>query len=221
MISPLLANVFLHEVLDTWYEREVRPRLAGRSFLVRYADDFVMGFENQRDARRVLEVLPKRMGKYGLTVHPQKTRLVRFERPSGHDDDDDPESFDFLGFTHYWARSRKGYWVVKRRTAASRFARGLRTITEWCRRHRHLPLKMQQQALSRKLLGHYSYYGLTGNSPALSRYRYEVLCIWRRWLDRRNNQGLTWQKFRSLLEHYPLPVARVVHSIYRRHVANP
>ena len=153
VISPLLANVFLHEVLDTWYEREVRPRLAGRSFLVRYADDFVMGFENQRDARRVLEVLPKRMGKYGLTVHPQKTRLVRFERPSGYDDDDDPESFDFLGFTHYWARSRKGNWVVKRRTAASRFARGLRTSTEWCRRHRHLPLKMQQQALSRKLLG--------------------------------------------------------------------
>ena len=221
VISPLLANVFLHEVLDTWYEREVRPRLAGRSFLVRYADDFVMGFENQRDARRVLEVLPKRMGKYGLTVHPQKTRLVRFERPSGYDDDDDPESFDFLGFTHYWARSRKGNWVVKRRTAASRFARGLRTITEWCRRHRHLPLKTQQQALSRKLHGHYSYYGLTGNSPALSRYRYEVLCIWRRWLARRNNQGLTWEKFLRLLEHYPLPVARVVHSIYRSHVANP
>jgi len=161
------------------------------------------------------------MGKYGLTVHPQKTRLVRFERPSGYDDDDDPETLDFLGFTHYWARSRKGYWVVKRRTAASRFARGLRTITEWCRRHRHLPLKMQQQALSRKLHGHYSYYGLTGNSPALSRYRYEVLCIWRRWLARRNNQGLTWLKFLRLLEHYPLPVARVVHSIYRSHVANP
>ncbi len=221
VISPLLANVFLHEVLDTWYEREVRPRLVGRTLLVRYADDFVMGFENQRDARRVLEVLPKRMGKYGLTVHPQKTRLVRFERPSGHDDDGDPGSFDFLGFTHYWARSRKGTWVVKRRTAASRFARGLRTITEWCRRHRHLPLKMQQQALSRKLLGHYSYYGLTGNSPVLSRYRYEVLCIWRRWLARRNNQGLTWQKFLCLLEHYPLPVARVVHSSYRRCVANP
>ena len=221
VISPLLANVFLHEVLDTWYEGEVRPRLVGRSFVVRYADDFVMGFENQRDAHRVLKVLPKRMGKYGLTVHPQKTRLVRFERPSGHDDDDDPGTFDFLGFTHYWARSRKGTWVVKRRTAASRFARGLRTITAWCRQHRHLSLKTQQQALSRKLLGHYSYYGLTGNSPALSRYRYEVLCIWRRWLARRNNQGLPWWKFLRLLEHYPLPVARVVHSIYRRHVANP
>ncbi|MCZ6856866.1 MAG: group II intron reverse transcriptase/maturase, partial [Gemmatimonadetes bacterium] len=108
VISPLLANVFLHDVLDAWYEREVSRRLVGRSFLIRYADDFVMGFEDERDARRVLEVIPKRMAKYGLTVHPQKTRLVRFERPSERDEDNDPGTFDFLGFTHYWARSRKG-----------------------------------------------------------------------------------------------------------------
>lgn len=221
VISPLLANVFLHYVLDEWFAEEVRPRLAGRSSLTRYADDALICFEQERDARRVLEVLPKRLGKYGLTVHPEKTRLVRFERPSDHDDDDDPGTFDFLGFTHYWARSRKGNWVVKRRTAGSRFSRGLRMITAWCRRHRHLPLQAQQQALSRKLLGHYSYYGLTGNAPSLSRYRYEVLCIWRRHLARRNHQGLPWWKFLRLLEHYPLPTARVVHSIYHRRVANP
>lgn len=221
VISPMLANVFLHDVLDTWFAEVVRPRLAGHSSLIRYADDFVMCFEHERDARRVLEVLPKRLGKYGLTVHPEKTRLVRFERPSDHDEGSDPGTFDFLGFTHYWARSRKGTWVVKRKTAAGRFARGLRTISEWCRRHRHLPLRTQQQALSRKLLGHCAYYGVTGNAPSLSRFRYEVLCIWRRWLARRNSRGLPWWKFLRVLESYPLPHARVVHSVYRRHVAKP
>ena len=134
VISPLLANIYLHYVLDVWFEQEVQPRLKGRAFLIRYADDFVMGFTCEEDARRVLDVLPKRFGKYGLTIHPDKTRLVAF-RPPGRSDRrrppdgaSEPGTFDLLGFTHYWGRSRKGVWVVKRRTAASRFRRALTRI---------------------------------------------------------------------------------------------
>ena len=131
VISPLLANVYLHYVLDVWFEQEVKPRLKGRAFLVRYADDFVMGFACEEDARRVLDVLPKRFGKYGLTIHPDKTRLVPFGRPIASpcraglgQAGTPPGSFDFLGFTHYWSRSQKGNWVVKRKTAGSRFQPG-------------------------------------------------------------------------------------------------
>src|ERR1700730_18511679 len=128
VISPLLANVFLHYVLDVWFEQEVKPRLKGHAYLIRYADDFVIGFANERDARRVLEVLPKRMAKYGLTLHPDKTRLVPFQRPSAQPPrgssggpGPQPGTFDLLGFCHYWGRSWRGNWVVKRKTMPSRF----------------------------------------------------------------------------------------------------
>ena len=149
MISPLLANVYLHYVLDVWFEQEVQPRLAGRAFLIRYADDFVIVFSNESDARRVMEVLPKRFGKYGLTLHPEKTRLVAFRPPiERNGTSGEPGTFDLLGFTHYWARSRRGSWVVKRQTASKRLSRGLQAITDWCRRHRHLPIPEQHQKLS-------------------------------------------------------------------------
>ncbi len=118
---PLLANIYLHEVLDEWFVREVQPRLKGRAVLVRYADDFVFVFARKDDAERVYEVLPKRFGKYGLTLHPDKTRLVPFQRPDRVDGDDDgPGTIDLLGFTHHWGLSRKGKWVVKKRTAKIR-----------------------------------------------------------------------------------------------------
>jgi RNA-directed DNA polymerase len=161
VISPLLANVYLHYVLDVWFEQEVKPRLRGSCFLVRYADDFVMGFVCEEDARRVLEVLPKRFGKYGLTLHPDKTRLVPFRRPGQRSDsgsaESPPGSFDLLGFTHYWGRSRRGVWVVKRKTAASRFSRVIKKISQWCRLHRHRPIAEQHQLLSQKLRGHDAY----------------------------------------------------------------
>ena len=131
VISPLLANITLHYVLDEWFEKEVRPRLKGPALLIRYADDFVIGVAREDDARRIFEVLPKRMSKYGLTVHPEKTRLVRFEPPQDGDSDPaggeptPPRTFDFLGFTHYWGRSLQGVWVVRRKTAKSRFRRAL------------------------------------------------------------------------------------------------
>ncbi|HUT14527.1 MAG TPA: group II intron reverse transcriptase/maturase [Thermoguttaceae bacterium] len=222
VISPILANVFLHYVLDEWFAGEVQPRLRGRAFLIRYADDFVIGFTRDDDARRVMDVLPKRFGKYGLTIHPDKTKLVPFRRPSyssspqGGPRGDRPGTFDLLGFTHYWSRSRKGNWVVKRKTAASRFTRAVRTIAHWCRLNRHHPLGQQHAILSQKLHGHYAYYGITGNSVALSRFREEVRRVWRKWLvRRRGGNRRPWSWFVRLQERYRLPYVRTIHSVCR------
>ncbi len=222
VISPILSNLFLHYVLDEWFEREVQPRLKGESFLIRYADDFVMGFSHEEDARRVLAVLPKRFAKYGLTIHPEKTRLVPFERPDraskppGTEARHPSGTFDLLGFTHFWSRSLRGNWVVKRRTSRSRFSRGLRSISDWCRTHRHLPRLEQHHTLSQKLVGHFAYYGITGNSVALSRFRYMATHIWRRWLSRQRRDGeIAWDQFRRFLERHPLPAAVAIHSVCR------
>jgi group II intron reverse transcriptase/maturase len=214
VISPLLANIYLHEVLDKWFYEQVRPRLHGRAYLVRFADDFVMLFEREDDARRVLDVLPKRFGKYGLRLHPEKTRLVEFRPPP-----DDPTgsagtsgSFDLLGFTHFWSRSRKGSWVVKRKTAQSRFSRALRCISQWCRAHRHDPVKQQHRALTQKIRGHYGYYGIAGNSGMLSSFDHWVRAVWKKWLGRRNNQYFTWERMNLYLRRFPLPPPRMPRS---------
>jgi RNA-directed DNA polymerase len=227
VISPVLSNIFLHYVLDDWFEREVKPRLRGRAYLIRYADDFVIGFTDAEDARRVLQVLPQRFSKYGLTIHPDKTRLVPFQEPpragngKGTGPGAAPETFTLLGFTHYWGRSWRGNWVVKRKTASSRVSRAVRSIAQWCRRFRHQPLDEQHQTLSQKLRGHFAYYGITGNSKSLSWFRYEVGRCWRKWLNRRNRErSLDWNLFNRLLARYALPPARVVHSVYVR-VASP
>ena len=213
VISPLLANIYLHEVLDEWFVNEVRPRLKGRATLVRYADDFVFVFAKKEDAERVFDVLPKRFGKYGLTLHPDKTRLVAFQRPGrGDDDDGGAGSFDLLGFTHHWGLSRNGNWVVMKRTANDRFSRALRRVREWCRWHQHQDMETQHRALSWKLNGHYSYYGVTGNSRMIARFLNETERIWRKWLSRRSQRGtLTWTTMRKLLKRYPLPPPHIVH----------
>ncbi len=216
VISPLLANVYLHEVLDVWFEDEVQPRLSGRSLLVRYADDAVLVFARKEDVRRVWEVLPKRFAKYGLSLHPEKTRLVRFGRPTGRGGAR-PGTFDFLGFTHAWGRSRRGLPFVRRTTARDRFTRAARNLRQWCRRHRHQPIAVQHKALVRKLRGHHAYYGITGNHPALARFQHEARRAWFKWLRRRSNRsGFTWDRFQRMLERYPLPEPRVVQSVYRR-----
>jgi group II intron reverse transcriptase/maturase len=219
VISPLMSNLYLHEVLDLWFEQVVKPRLDGRALLVRFADDAVLAFEREADARRVLEVLPKRFARFGLSLHPEKTRLVDFRRPpqQGNGGSQHERSFDVLGFTHHWGRSRKGRWVVQRKTAKSRFSRALRRVGQWCQHNRHLPVAVQQRALSRKLRGHCAYYGITGNAKALSRFRYEVQRRWRKWLNRRSHAGsLTWEAFGRLCQRYPLPPMRVVHSVFGR-----
>lgn len=214
VLSPLLSNVYLHEVLDRWFHEVVQRHLQGRGILVRFADDAVLVFSNRHDAERVLHVLPKRFAKYGLTVHEEKTRLIRFRPPGGTRGEDRDASFPFLGFTHHWARSRKGNWVVKRKTAGDRFTRALRVVSEWCKRYRHLPLWMQQAVLCRKLLGHYRYYGLVGNSRSLGRFYWEVRCTWRKWLSRRGGGRLNWDRYARLLARYPLPGPRVILPTY-------
>jgi RNA-directed DNA polymerase len=214
IISPLLANLYLHEVLDKWYAKEIKRRLKGRSFLIRYADDFVMGFEHEEDAKRVMEVLPKRFARYSLSLNMQKTRKVDFRKPGRPEDNS--ESFDFLGFTHYWGRSRDGRMIHKLKTAKDRLARSCRAVWEWCRKYLHLTVDEQCRALNWKLRGHYSYYGLTHNTRALRQYHLRVRRIWFRWLRRRGNDGrLTWEAFEALLTRHPLAFPHIVHNLYK------
>jgi group II intron reverse transcriptase/maturase len=228
VVSPLISNVYLHVILDVWFHEEVKPRLKGRAFLLRFADDALMGFEREEDARRVMAVLPKRFEKYGLTLHPDKTRLIDFRKPKEKSDDSDddsgPGSFDLLGFTYYWAMSRKGYLVIKQKTAKSRFSRGLKRIGEWARINRHMPIREQHKMLCLKLRGHYGYYGITGNSIALSNFKWRVERIWRKWLSRRSQKSrrkMNWGVMSRLLERFPLPPPIAVHSVMRLSAVNP
>lgn len=212
VISPLLANIYLHEVLDEWFVREVRPSLEGEAAVVRYADDVAVLFARKRDAERFLDALPQRFGKYGLTLHPDKTRLVSFQHPDRVGSDEDrPGTFDLLGFTHYWAKSRNGYWVVKQKTAKDRVSRALRRLRAWCRWHRHDPLEAQHRTLTQKLNGHYAYFGITSNFDAIGSFFFQAERAWHAALARRSQRGFSWKKMRRLLERFPLPAPRIVH----------
>lgn len=215
VISPLLANIFLHHVLDDWFVRVAKPRMKGRCQLVRYADDFVMSFEDHLDGRRMLTVLGKRLGRFGLTLHPSKTRYVdfRFKRPQGRHPATQATSFAFLGFTHVWGTSRKGKPVVRQLTAKDRYARALHAVKDWCGKHLHLSLKAQHRRLCRMLQGHYAYYGITGNGRRLRWYLHQVERIWKASLSRRSRSGkLTWSRMEQVLNRYPLPPTRIVHQ---------
>jgi RNA-directed DNA polymerase len=215
VISPCLSNIFLHHVLDEWFEHEVRPRLAGRCTLVRFADDAVMAFEDVLDAKRVLGVLGKRLARYGLTLHPDKTRFVDFRntRSNGTSHPEtDGTSFTFLGFTHIWGKSRAGKNVVRLVTAKNRFARALAAVTAWCQINRHQPIPDQHAHLTAMMRGHYAYYGITGNFRRISWYARQVARVWQKWLSRRDRESrLHWRRFTTLLTRYPLPAARIVH----------
>ena len=215
VVSPLLANIYLHYVLDEWFEQDVQPRLEGDSTLVRYADDCVLAVSTIEEAKRVLSVLGKRLGRYGLTLHPTKTRLVdfRYRRPDGAcHPETDGTTFDFLGFTHVWGKSWQGKTRVWQVTAKSRYARALAAVSEWCRHNRHLPLRDQHAHLSRMMRGHYAYYGISGNSRRIRWYAWQVVRVWRKWLSRRDRQGVfLWSRLNELLKRHPLPPARIVH----------
>jgi RNA-directed DNA polymerase len=220
VISPLLANIYRHYVLDCWYMESVKPRMKGRTFLVRFADDFLLGFEQKEDAEKVYRVLFRRFEKYGLSLHAEKTRLVPFGRPAETSEpptsqETKPGTFDFLGFTHYWGKGRKGQWVIRRETSRKRFGRSLKRVRQWCRENLHEPMRVQVEVLGRKLKGHFGYFGITGNFAALGRYRWEVIRVWRKWLARRGGpQGMPWERMNRLLAFFHLPEARGVHSIY-------
>jgi hypothetical protein len=207
-------------VLDVWFDREVKQRLAGKAALFRYADDAVLLFANETDARRVMAVLPKRLGKYGLELHPDKTRLVDFRRPDRFvpGTGAGPGTFDLHGFTHYWGKARSGKWVVKRKTAKDRFRRALKRVAEWCREHLHDEVRTQQEALARKLRGHFEYYGIVGNYEAIALFFFKVTEVWRKWLNRRSQQraSMTWLRMHRLMKRYPLPRPRIAHPLLPR-----
>jgi group II intron reverse transcriptase/maturase len=213
VISPLLANIYLHEVFDRWFEDEVRPRLGANAFAVRYADDIMIAFSAKHDAQRMMEVLSKRFDRFGLRLHPEKTRLVEFHRPPWAGGGPKPETFDLLGFTHFWARSLEGKWVIRRKTARDRFRRAVRKIDRWCRYNRHAPVREQHEQLCAKLRGLDEYYGITGNSRPLAKLHRAVMKAWRRWLYRRSQRGLTWDDFNRLMQRFPLPPPRIKHQI--------
>lgn len=213
VISPLLANIYLHTVLDEWFVRDIQPALARKAEMVRYADDVAVVFESKRDAERFLAVLPKRFGKYGLTLHPDKTRMVSFQRPDHVDDDGGgPGTFDLLGFTHHWGVSRKGNWIVKQQTAKDRYRRALRRLREWCRWNRHRPVKEQHRTLTKKLKGHYAYYGITSNFRRIASFFYRAERVWHAALSRRSQRRMSWRTMQKLLKRLPLPAPRIVHQ---------
>jgi RNA-directed DNA polymerase len=215
-LSPLLANVYLHHALDLWFESEIKPHLRGKALLVRYCDDFVMGFEWQEDAKQVNRILGARLAEFGLELHPEKTRLVDFSRPpdrqrSGRG----PGSFDFLGFTHYWRRSRKGYWHLAVKTRRARLKRAIRSIYDWCRRHRHESIPAQHTALKRKLTGHFNYFAVRGNSQSIGSVAYYARRAWYKWLRRRSQRTrLNWPRFNDLLRDFPLKAPRASKALW-------
>ena len=211
VISPMLSNIYLNEALDQWFIREVQPRLRGEAKLVRFADDFVILFAHKADAEQVKGLLPERFRQYGLTIHPEKTKLVDFRRPD-RAAKGKPQTFDFLGFTHYWGSTRNQGRAVKKKTAAKKFKRAVQAIDEWCKANRHVSVRHQHAKLCQKIRGHYAYYGVTGNSRALGRFLELVRKCWRKWLNRRNNHsGMPWARFNAMIRSpYALPPPRIL-----------
>jgi group II intron reverse transcriptase/maturase len=215
-ISPILANIYLHYILDEWFEEVVKPRMKGEAREIRFADDAILCFEHKEDAEKVKEVLAKRFSRFGLTLHPEKTRLVEFGRYAARNakrQGKKPQTFDFLGFTHMCARSRNGKFTVHVKTIGKRFRRGLKAIAEWCQKNRHQPVDAQQKTLNAKLRGHYQYYGRPTNYRSLRQFYRSVRRIWREWLSRRTRgRWLTWERYDKILRQHPLLLPRITHS---------
>jgi group II intron reverse transcriptase/maturase len=208
IISPLLCNIYLHEVLDKWIE-EIRPHLMGEIFFVRFADDFVIGFENREDAQRVYTTLGKRFNKYGLTIHPEKTRLLNFSP----ENIGEGRTFDFMGFTHYWTKSKRGYNVIKRRTKKAKVNKVFKAVYEYCRDNRHLPVREQWTELCMKIRGYYAYFAIPGNFKFLQQVYNNATSYWFKWLNRRSQyNSYTWKGYKNLLKVFPLPPPRIIHK---------
>ena len=180
--------------------------------MVRYADDAVIMCELKEDAERIYEVLGKRFKKYGLEIHPEKTKLIDFSKPDGGQRKGD-SSFTFLGFTHYWTKSRKGKWMVGRKTDSTRFKRAVAAIDAWCKMNRSQPMREQWETLKRKITGHYAYYGISLNYRSISEFYEQVQRVWLKWLNRRGWKGYkNWKSFSDYLKDWPLPKPRIMHS---------
>lgn len=208
-LSPLLGNVYLHHVLDAWFEHEIRPQLRGSGELVRYADDFALCFDHEEDAAHVWGLLEQRFQSFGLTLHPKKTRSFDF-RPPRQGGQGGGTTFDFLGFTVHWQMTRRGNWRAAFRTRGVRLRRAIKAAADWCRGHRHEPVKEQHRSLMRKLEGHYNYFAVNGNIEALVALRFAVLRAWKKWLNRRSqNARMNRKRFAQLLRAHPIPSPRI------------
>jgi len=221
VVSPILANVYLHYVLDEWMETVVKPRMRGEMYLIRYADDLIICFQHREDAERVAGVLRKRFAKYGLELHEEKTRLIPFGRFAEENlrrqGQHKPPTFDFLGFTHICARGRNGRFTVHVRTARKRIRRAMKRMADWCRDHRHWSLSDQHRAISRALQGHYAYYGRVSNYSSLATFCRFTTKTWLKWLRRRSqHRRLPWGKYNDLLRWYSLPKPHVVQRVLAR-----
>lgn len=218
-LSPLLCNVFLHHVLDVWFEKTIRPQVNGDAYLVRYADDFVCMVRTVGAAREIEALLKARFTAYDLELHPEKTRVPgfgRYERVNAQTQKRTPNTFDFPGFTHYCDTSRKGKFMVNRTTSRKKFRQKCKDMNAWLKAARNTaPAKDWWPILAAKLRGHYQYYGISGNMPALRRYHSAALRLTRKWLNRRSQRGkYNWRRFTDYLKHYPLPAPRIVHNLY-------
>ena len=218
-LSPILSNVFLHYALDLWFERRVKARTSGRCYLVRYADDFLCMVQNQDDAERIRRELQERLAKFDLELHPGKTVVIsfgRYERENAKRHGRRAHTFDFLGFTHFCGQSRRGKFIVGRRTSAKKFRQKCKALNAWLKAIRNaVKTKDWWPILAAKLRGHYQYYGVSGNMASLRRFQTTILRLVRKWLNRRSQRKrFSWQRFKEYLEHYPLPPPRIVHNLY-------
>lgn len=219
VVSPILANIYLHYTLDLWFEKRVRKACKGSAYMVRYADDSVYCFEYEEDAREFYSQIKERLKKFNLEVAEEKTKIVCLRKEENDDDEVDGtggnSSFDFLGFTHYSSADRNGKVIIRRKTSKKKYRTSLLRCKEWIRRNRHIPTKEFMKQLKIKLQGYNRYYGVTGNRQAVSNYIDEVKRLVFKWLNRRSQRkSFDWSKFNLFLQKYPLPKAKTYVNIF-------
>jgi group II intron reverse transcriptase/maturase len=218
-LSPLLSNIYLHYVLDLWFEKKVKPQARGYMQVIRYCDDFVVCCESERDAQEFLKALETRFNQFRLSLSPEKTKTIKFGRRAWQQwkkGGRKPETFDFLGFTHYCATSRRGYFIMGHKTSKGNLCRKLKEIKEWVKKVRNfLPLKDWWCVLKAKLIGHYSYFGISGNIHGLQQFYHQVMKTVFKWINRRSQRkSMTWEVFQKYLQWNPLPIPKIYHSLY-------
>lgn len=223
VISPILANIYLHYVLDLWFEKRVRKQTKGEAYLIRYADDFVCCFEHEEEARTFMEQLKERLKKFNLELAEEKTRIIKFgrnaEKEAKKAGRNKPETFDFLGFTHYCGKSKRGEFRVKRRTSRKKLRTSIARCKEWLKRNRNKPVKELMATMRRKMIGHYNYYGITDNTTGIRRFHRQARKLLFKWLNRRSQRkSFNWEKYELFLKKYPLPEPRIKVNIYQRRV---
>lgn len=219
VISPILANVYLHYVLDLWFDKVVKKRFQGSAYIIRYSDDFVCCFQHESEARNFYQMLTQRLAKFNLSIAPDKSKIIEFglfaPRNAKRQGKSKPETFDFLGFTHYCSQSRNGKFRVKRKTSKKKFKAAILRMKQWIRNNRTIPVTKLIENIKPKLTGHYRYYGITDNGAMLSRFRYEVLKLLFKWTNRRSQRNsYTWDNYLLLLKANPLPAPKIYVSIF-------